>query len=149
MIWKKTRKLHCSSDGFTLLEVLVAFVILAISMGVVLNVFSSGLDSGRKAEARVVAVLLAQSKLASLEAERPLAVGESEGRFDRTYFWRATVEPYSESEELSDRIPDSIAAYRLSVTVHWSDSGSRSGAAAGGGPGRQVTLATLRLAAAE
>ena len=123
--------------GFTLLEVLVAFVILALSIGVIMTVFSSSLARGKESETRTVAALLAQSKLAAVGIEEPLSPGVREGRFDDTFAWRAAVEPYSDG--LMADLPGGLIAYRVTVTVSWRARNAW----------RQVSLATLRLAAPE
>lgn len=126
-------------SGFTLLEVMVALAILAVAMGVILQLFSTGLKGGRLAERRAVAALLAQSKLAAVGVESPLEEGQSEGRFERDYRWRVAIAPYQEQgrETLPEGGP---AAYEVVVTVSWGD------------PDRaesSLSLATLRLAAPE
>lgn len=120
--------------GFTLLEVLVAFVILAVALGVVLDLFSSSLDRGKTAEDHVMASLLAQSKLAALGVEAPFRLGESEGRFDEKYAWRSSVRLFE--EEIAAEIPETLVAYHVTVTVYW-----RARDAV-----RQISLASLRVA---
>lgn len=121
--------------GFTLLEVLVAFAILAVAATVLMNVFSQGTrqaalaaDYGRAAE-------LAESKLAALGIETPLEPGEQRGRFAEGFAWTTSVEPYEEPDAAFD--PDApLRPWLVSVTVFFDHAR------------RAVTLATLRLEAA-
>ena len=123
--------------GFTLIEVLVAFAILAVALGVLIQVFSTGLRNARVAEAYTTATLYAESMLAAVGVEEPLAAGETSGDFDERFRWRLDVQPYE--------IPDSDneaavgRAFRVVVTVSWGDEDDP----------RNVTLTTLRLAPAE
>ena len=85
--------------GFSLLEVLVAFAILAVSLGVLMQIFSLGLRNVAVEEGYTRAVLLAESKLAGLGIEEPLQPGETTGSFDDEYRWHVTVQPYTDEGE--------------------------------------------------
>jgi general secretion pathway protein I len=124
--------------GFTLIEVLVAFAILALALGVLLQVFSGGLENARVSEAYTTAGLLAESKLAALGAEEPLAEGQSTGRFDDRFRWRVDVRPYEEAGRSGPADPDAwpVSAFEVVVTVSWDEADEE----------RSVSLSTLRLA---
>ena len=79
-------------DGFTLLEVLIAFAVLAVLLVPILQVFGGGLGNAETARAYSTATLLARSKLAEIATESELADGESDGRFEGSnYRWRSTI----------------------------------------------------------
>jgi general secretion pathway protein I len=84
--------------GFSLLEVLVAFAILALALTVLMQVFSTGLRNISVGEDYTRAVLLAESVLASVGVEQPLQEGERTGTFDEkygeAYRWRVAVSRY-------------------------------------------------------
>jgi len=120
--------------GFSLLEVLVAFAILSLSLGVLLQVFGTGLRNTALAEEYSQATLHAESLLTLLGTETPLTAGTLEGRIDETFHWRSTVAPYQ--EEGLDTENSSAQPYRIVVEVFW-ESASRT---------RSVALETLRLA---
>ncbi len=82
------------SAGFTLLEMLVACMLLALAMGVLMQIFSRGVNGAAAAEQKAHAMLLAESKFASLGQEVALAEGETNGQFDDDYSWRLSVKPY-------------------------------------------------------
>jgi general secretion pathway protein I len=131
--------------GFTLLEVLVAFVILALSLGAVYQAFGIGARNARVAEAYTVAALLAESRLTAAGIEAPLFAGTAEGEFGR-YRWRQVVttagdpaQPASVAGAGAVRAaqPQPAQLYEVVVTVSW---GGEGGAAP-----RTVTLRTQRL----
>jgi general secretion pathway protein I len=82
------------SAGFTLLEILVAFIVLAIVGGSLLQLFQGGMRNVAHATDYSHAALLARSKLSELEAYPEVAPGEQTGDFDERYRWRLRVEPY-------------------------------------------------------
>lgn len=123
--------------GFSLLEVLVAFAILSISLGVLLQVFATGLRNAGIADDYTRATLYAESILAAIGREVPLAEGERSGPVNEQFSWRSTVSVYTEG--LPDSEQARVRAYHISVEVYW--------------PGlvqnRSVVLETLRLAPVE
>ena len=125
--------------GFSLLEVLIAFAILSIALGVLLQVFASGMRNAGLADDYTRATLYAESILAAIGREAPLAEGERSGAINEQFSWHSSITPYSEglpppSEQTRSR------AYHVGVTVSW--------AGALGKP-RSVLLETLRLAPEE
>jgi general secretion pathway protein I len=88
------------NSGFTLIEVLIAFTILALVLGVVLPTLSSGLSHERTARLATARVLEARSILDGLGIEVPLEEGVIEGRLVTGEAWRLTVSLIS--DELGD-----------------------------------------------
>jgi general secretion pathway protein I len=123
--------------GFSLLEVLVAFAILSISLGVLLNVFATGLRNAGLADDYTRAALYAESILAAYGRDAPLREGVREGAIDDRFAWRGVVSAYTEG--LPDPEKIRFRAYRISVEVFWR----------GLSQTRSVVLETLRLAALE
>ncbi|TVR58822.1 MAG: prepilin-type N-terminal cleavage/methylation domain-containing protein [Candidatus Competibacteraceae bacterium] len=130
-----SRRLH--QRGFSLLEVLVAFAILSISLGVLLQVFATGLRNAGMADDYTRATLYAESILAAIGREAPPSAGVREGPIDDQFSWRSTVGEYTDG--LPDPERTQVLAYRVSVEVFWP------------GPAqiRSVMLETLRLAPLE
>ncbi len=128
--------------GFTLLEILVALAILGLSLGVLMQIFSTGLRGAAASKARVVATRLAESKLAVVGVEEPLSEGISQGRFDEQYRWRIAVRRLLPpgGEEPDATAPAPVRPYRVDVSVFW---GRDDGAP--GDNARSLTLTTLRL----
>jgi len=120
--------------GFSLLEVLVAFVILAMALAVLFRIFSSGLRSLTVTQGYTQAALLAQSHLERASLTQPLTEGETDGKWGDGYFWRQTVEPYTPWEQ-EQALTRPIQAWRVTLQVSW------------GNPQRprQLTLSSIRL----
>src|ERR1700687_412308 len=77
--------------GFALLEILVAFVILAIGLGAI----STGVAVAMRADGRTqtsrVAFRLAQSRLEAAGTTATLVPGHREGRTANNYKWQETI----------------------------------------------------------
>ncbi len=117
--------------GFTLLEVLVAFTLLALLFGALFQVFAGGLAVTRSGDTQSRAVLLAKSKLAEIGADERIGAGSHSGIFDFAgagapeYRWRAELGRYVEDEigraDRADLVP-----YRVNLEVTWeTDRGER------------------------
>lgn len=111
--------------GFSLLEVLVAFVILALSLGVLMRIFSGGLGNIGAAEQYSRAVAIAESKLAAIGVEAPLTEGEDAGRDANGYAWRTAVQRHEGGSPPIEGVLLPIELYRVEVTVTWDETASR------------------------
>lgn len=85
--------------GFTLLEILVAFTLLALVMATLMQVFSKGVTNADIADRYAKAAMLAESKLATVGVEEVLAEGDTSGQFNDDFAWRLSVRPYTTSLE--------------------------------------------------
>lgn len=111
-------------SGFTLLEVLVAFVVGTLILVVVLSGFSSGLTGLVRVDRLSVAALVAQSKLAEVSVIDPLTPGLYEGveQAEHQYRWQVEVAPLN--WELAGALSSSNATlYRVEVRVYWESAG--------------------------
>lgn len=125
-----TRPRRHSQSGFTLVETLVAFAILASILTVVFGGMTRMLNGGYRAETLREAVLLAQGKLDGLGIIDPIVAGESMGQFGNGLAWRLRI------------VPTSVAA-NMPVAGAWADI---TVTAAGDTRGRpMVALATYKL----
>ena len=70
-------KRNTNDLGFTLMEVLVAFAILALSLGGLYQLYGGALARHQGEAARIEALRVAQSTLAELGATRPVSAGMS------------------------------------------------------------------------
>lgn len=127
--------------GFSLLEILVAFSILAIALGILLNIFSSGVETAAVAEEYASAVQIAETLMARTGVESSLQSGQTAGIENDKYSWQVTVAPYEPTLEDFDTKTLSAALFMVTVNVSWD------GGASGGNHQREVELTTLKLSA--
>jgi general secretion pathway protein I len=128
--------------GFSLLEVLVAFVILALVGTALFRLFGASLNNASLADEYSRAVLYAESRLAAATVETPLRERSDQGASDDgRYAWSTKVEPYAlpgataDQERMAQMLP--LRPWRLTVTVSWpGDFGGQ----------RSLALSTVRLA---
>ena len=105
--------------GFSLLEVLVAFTVLALSLGVLFQLFSTAVRGVLQSEHYTRALIIAESRLALLGREEPLEQGQKEGIEADIYRWRAEVTPYVDGEATSELMR--VEPYQVSVHVGWDE----------------------------
>jgi len=79
--------------GFTLIEILIAFAILAVALAALFQAFSGGLRATTATERRNAAVMLARSLLERVGADIPLAPGELAGVSEDGQRWRIAIAP--------------------------------------------------------
>jgi general secretion pathway protein I len=122
--------------GFSLLEVLVAFSILALSLGVLLRIFSGDGRLAGLAEEHTRAVVLAESLLAQTGVETPLQLGQFAGK-DGPYDWTMRVTLFMPVMPDGQPLPEQLAfkPYWVDVTVTWGEQAEL----------RTFSLGTLRL----
>lgn len=122
-----------SCRGFSLLEVLVAFTILAMLLGALFQVFSAGLHAARSGDRYTRATVIAQSQFAALGVEHALQEGITSGTTDDEYHWRVTVRAYHD-----DQLPETglvMQPLAIDVEVFWEE----------GGAPRTLTLTSMLL----
>lgn len=121
------------SQGFSLLEVLVAFSILALSLGVILEIFARGNKVTSDSHAYAIAVTIAESKLASIKTLNILSSDhQSSGTELEIYDWELSVTPYFD-DTTEDK--DKHQLYKSTVVVRWGNTEKK----------REVELNSLRL----
>lgn len=81
-----------TQDGFTLVEVLVAFAILAGTIILTFQIFADGIHRLTTVEARTRAVSIARSELARLTIPNDISEGTTSGTTDGVA-WTITVTP--------------------------------------------------------
>jgi general secretion pathway protein I len=135
--------------GFTLLEVMLAFVVLAVALGLLLGMLSRGLKQVTQSQGETEAALHAQSLLDALGTLEPLQPGTRDGEFEHgRYRWRLQVAQAQDPApppppQEGAAAPQPVATdgapllYRVLLDVEW-------GAAA---PAQKLRFETLRLRA--
>jgi general secretion pathway protein I len=130
------QRLHQAQRGFSLLEILVAFSIMAISMGMLLSIFSSGLRNAAVSEEYTSAVQIAEAMIARPGIETPLRPGQSSGVENDKYRWELTVAPFILTDETIDTRPIPAQLFMVTAIVSWGDEG---------GSERRFELSELKL----
>ncbi len=113
--------------GFTLIEVLVAFLIAALAIAAIVHVTTSATVLAREAGRYDEAIARAQSHLAELSAA-PLVEGDRQGDDGDAYHWRVRIAAAGRVHTSGNpgAIPaGSVTLYRLSVVVSWTEDGRR------------------------
>ena len=111
--------------GFTLLEILVAFVLLGVVGASLLEMFQGGMRTVGLSAEYSHAALLARSKLAELQAQSTLPQGEYDGGFDETYRWRLLVTPYLPVEDEPLPPVPGVEPLLVELTVAWGEGRQR------------------------
>lgn len=119
--------------GFSLLEVLVAFTILALTLGVLMQVFSRALNTASLSGTYGRATALAEAGLGLVGVDIPLAPGSQGGETEDGLRWQVQVVEVALDDLLPGEAP--LPAFAITSEVSWDAPGG----------GRQVSLSTLRL----
>jgi len=120
--------------GYTLIEVLVALMVMVLSLTVLFRIFSSGLRNISEAADYTRAVLVAETQLASAGTGEALEVGRTQGKEGDRFRWTRIVSdyfPYSDGGQIT--LP--VSAFHITVIVEWLHSGHR----------RRINLSSIRL----
>ena len=115
-----------SSGGFTLLEVMLAFVIFALSFAAVLEIMAGSIRGVRRASDDTQTALLAQSIMDQVGLEIPLEQGGFSGIEMDRFQWQLDIYPYTpgdaDAQELAEM--SGIELYQVVLDVDW-DTGRR------------------------
>ena len=122
--------------GFTLLEVLIAVMILGLSITALLQQFQVALRAGSASGDVGRAVLHAKEKMETLKASDRLTDASESGSFDDGFEWTTESVPYQFAAETGDDTYESLKyeTFQLTASVSWKQ-GERE---------KQVQLTTLK-----
>jgi len=85
------------AGGFTLVEVLLAFVVFAISFTVVLEILSGSMRNTMRAREYTEIALIAQSVMDEVGLDIPLEAGSSGSGDSGDYQWQLDISPFEGS----------------------------------------------------
>ena len=115
-----------TDQGFTLLEVLIAFVIAALAMGALFGGTVAGLDATEVAAKYDEAVSLANSHLAAIGHGTPIAQQETSGADGEGFTWHLRIREagsrqlqLSDQDRANDVKPSRAVLYDVVVTESW------------------------------
>lgn len=122
--------------GYTLLEVVIAFGVLALALTLLLGILTNSSRQVRWSGDAGRAALLAQSLLEEVDVERPedgMHEGELEGG---RYRWQLQVRPWRDPALAQAPVePGAPSLVELTLIMAWGDAGPR----------EQLVLRSLRL----
>jgi len=124
--------------GYTLIEVLVAFTVLALALTFLLGTLSGSTRQVRGSADARRASLHAQSLLADIGVGQALQPGRDEGELeDGRYRWQLEVAPYVDPLQPAAALQDPFAAQLLQLRLElaWGE----------GGPAQRLVVESLRL----
>jgi general secretion pathway protein I len=122
--------------GFSLIELVAAFMVFALAFGVLMQLLSGSLKNTRLSSEYTQAALWAQSKLDIVGIGEKLEEGRESGRFDKDYRWNIDITKYEPPDAKTDiEAFQSVELYRVDLEVTW-----------GGRPPHSAHFVTLRPA---
>ena len=122
--------------GFTLLETLVALSVLAITLGVLYQIFGTSLRNIQYAKDYSYAQMLAESKLSEIGKGIPVVEGSYEGEIGDKYTWVMNVEPVV---NFGGNNKELVFAFKVMFTISWGTYGKH----------RSIDILTYRLSTGE
>jgi general secretion pathway protein I len=128
-----------SQRGYTLIEVIVAFAILALALTLLLGTLSGAAKQVHWSDQAGRAALYAQSLIDQTGVADPLRAGHREGVFEEgRYRWTLDVAPYVDPLTPAAPARDLSAPrlWRLSLTMQWGE---------GDDPRQRIAVQSLRL----
>lgn len=123
--WQRRR---VEPRGFTLLEVMVAFVIFALSFATVLEIMAGSVGGIRRAGDDTQVALLAQSLMDQVGIEVPLEESRHNGESLDRYRWQMDIRFYEPADgnvyvlELAEL--SGVLLYQVTLDIEW-DAGWR------------------------
>ena len=126
-----------AQSGFTLIEVVVAFVLLTLVLAVGFQIFSTGMARAGELDERSRALDIAQSQLAAAGTVATFEEAQTQGDSqDRRFHWTTTVTPTDEGQAPNMPAQVGFVLWRIETRVDWTTPAGRP---------QQLTLATLGL----
>jgi len=118
-------------SGFTLIEVLVALVVLSLVLGATYQLFSTGLHSVSQTDQQIRATMVAESVMAAVGTRVTADADQLSDVTEDGFRWVVNVVPFEDpNAPPPERVK--LRLYRVSVVVRW-------------GMARSYTLSTLAL----
>lgn len=131
-----TRVARASQAGYTLLEVIIAFGLLAAALTLLLGTLTGATRQVRRAADAGTAALHAQSMIDAVGVGKPLTAGDDAGEFgDGRYRWTMQVRPWTEpGPPLPTALVATTRLFEVDLDVEWGDAADQ-----------RLRLRTLRL----
>ncbi len=125
-----------SQQGFTLIEVIASFTILAMTFAVILEILSHSSRNTLKSSEQTQIALLAQSKMDEVGILIPIEESTLSGEFDDKNSWSITIAPYELAYEGDVKMGFApVELFKVDLVVSWFD---------GRGQSREAVFTTLK-----
>lgn len=126
---------YVPAQGFSILEILIAFVVMALVVGSLLRLFGTSVRNVALADEYSFAVQIAESRMQTVGTEIPVEQGSVNGEEQDTgYRWVVDMKPVELDEE-QESFSLSVQPYQVDVVVSWDSAGKL----------RQFALSSLRF----
>ena len=114
-----------TNKGFTLLEVLLAFVVFALSFTIVMEILSGSMRNTIRAREYTEAALIAQSVMDQLGLDFPVELGASYNGESGKYQWEISIEQYEDSAENPNSVMlgelTGIEMLQINLFISWGE----------------------------
>jgi len=118
-----------AARGFTLLEVMLAFVVFALSFATVLEIMAASMRSVRRAGDDTEVALLAQSIMDQVGTEIPLEEGGFQGNSMNRYQWQLDIYPLNSASDDMHTLElaelSGVQLYKVDLDIDWTARGQR------------------------
>ena len=111
-------------QGFSLIELVAAFVIFALGFGMLMQILTGSIRSARLSGEYTQAALWAQTKLDTVGVGEKMAEGSSSGKFDNAYHWTLEVKKYQppQTQQSPVQTVQPVDLFRVQLIVGWGGS---------------------------
>lgn len=122
--------------GFTLLEVLVAFIVFALVFSGILQILGQTMRNTARSEEMTEVGLWAQSVMDEVGIGSELEEGSESGTFADKYHWEMEIHPWDGAQDQDSPYgQNGLQLYKIELIIRWGDSGKK----------RKARFSTLRL----
>lgn len=112
--------------GFTLIEILAAFVVFALAFGAVMQALSGSIRNTVQSRGYTQAALMARSKMDTLGVTEAIEPGGDRGELAEGYRYDLEIREWEPPEEAGPdgNIQPRVVLYRVHMTVEWGEAPS-------------------------
>ena len=129
--WRRMR-------GFSLIEMVAAFLVFAIGIGVLMNILATSMHSARQSSDYTMAALRAESKLDTVGVGEHIEAGHTSGRFDDDYSWDLDIRQVDPASVEPPPQPAALQAGAASQAMQQAQNRQLTASNAGNGGGIDV-----------
>ncbi len=113
-------------SGFTLIEVVVAFVMLSLVLATSFQIFSTGMQRAGDLEDYSRALVIAQSQLAQSSIGDNFEEGQTSGETeDRRFRWNVSIALFDDGTDPAKRALATFYPVRIAVRVVWQSAAAK------------------------